>query len=168
MDNSTDNKSLQSEDNCARLTAYLMHKYGWTVEKNLFTHTYWLHIRDGHSGTIDQLNVRNHTYKNCPQYIIPHWNSFKVKVKSYLDELNGKSTTSNTTEFQPYLIKVTSEDGFVNVRKTPTWDDDDIVTKVENSNTKYTIVAETTFDGVTFGKLKSGLGWVALNCCTKV
>lgn len=166
MANSTDTKSLQSEDNCAKLTAYLLKKYSWTVEKNLFTHTYWLHIRDGHTGTIDQLNVRKHSYKNCPQYIIPHWDNFKTKVKKYLDELNGSK--ASTTEFQRYLIKVTSDDGFVNIRKTPKFEDGDIVGKIENSNLKYTITAETTVDGVKFGKLKSGAGWIALSCCTKV
>lgn len=74
----------------------------------------------------------------------------------------------NNTKFKEYLIKVTSDDGFVNVRKTPSWNDNDIVGTIENSNTKYTIVAETILDGVTFGKLKSGLGWIALNCCTRV
>lgn len=170
MANSTDSKSLQSEDNCARLTAYLLHQHGWTVEKNLYTHTYWLHIRDGHTGTLDQLNVKSHSYKNCPIYIIPHWDSFKAKVKKYLNELSGTSTGTSTatTEFTPYLVKVTSSDGYVNVRKTPTFADSDIVGKIENGSTKYTITAETTLDGVAFGKLKSGLGWVALNCCTKV
>lgn len=167
MANSTDTKSLQSEDNCAKLTAYLLHKYNWTVEKNLFTHTYWLHIRDGHTGTIEQLNVRKHNYKNCPQYIIPHWDKFQAKVKKYLDELNG-SPSQSTTKFQPYLIKVNSDDGFVNIRKTPKFEDKDIVDKIENSNIKYTIVAETTVDGAKFGRLKSGIGWIALSCTTKV
>lgn len=166
MANSTDSKSLQSEANCAKLTAFLLHKYNWTVEKNLFTHTYWLHIRDGHTGTIDQLNVRNHSYKNCPIYIIPHWDSFKAKVKKYLDELN--SSKSSTTDFQNYLVKVTSNDGFVNIRKTPSWNDSDIVGTIKNDNTKYTIVEEKTLDGVKFGKLKSGVGWIALSCATKV
>lgn len=168
MANSTGNASLQSEDNCARLTAYLLHKYGWTVENNLYTHTYWLHIRDGHTGTLDQLNVKKHSYKNCPAYIIPHWDAFKLRVKTYLDEIDDANTSTNTAEFTPYLVKVTASDGYVNVRKTPKFVDDDIVSTLKNSNTKYTIVAETTVDGVTFGKLKSGAGWVALNCCTVV
>lgn len=168
MANSTDKKSLKSMDNCAKLTAFLLHKYGWTVEKNLFTHTYWLHVRDGHKGTKDELCARKHSYKTCPQYIIPIWTKFKDLVQKYLDELNGSPSQSTTTEFQPYLIKVTSDDGFVNVRKTPSWDDSDIVDTIQNGNTKYTIIEEKTLDGVKFGKLKSGIGWIALNCYSKV
>lgn len=75
---------------------------------------------------------------------------------------------STTAEFQPYLIKVTSSDGFVNIRKTPSWNDSDIVGTIKNDNTKYTIVEEKTLDGVKFGKLKSGAGWIALSCTTKI
>ena len=167
MKSSTDSESLKAEDNCARLTAYLMHKYGLNVENNLFTHTYWLNVKDGKKGTTDYLNTKSNSYKNCPVYILPHWNNFKAKVKKYLNELNG-SPSQSTTEFKPYLIKVTADDGFVNIRKTPKVEDGDIVGKIENSNIKYTIVEETTVDNVKFGKLKSGVGWIALSCTTKV
>lgn len=171
MSNSIDKKSKDSMDNCAKLTAYLLHKYNWTIEKNLFTHTYWLHIRDGHKGSKDELCTKYHNYKNCPIYIIPYWTDFKNLVQKYLDQLNSKEATSNvaeaTTEFKPYLVKVISDDGFVNIRKTPKFVDSDIVGKIENGNTKYTIVAKTTVDGVEFGKLKSGAGWIALSCTAK-
>lgn len=169
MKSSTDSQSLKAEDNCARLTAYLMHKYGWNVENNLFTHTHWLNVKDGKKGTNDYLNTKSNSYKNCPIYILPHWTSFKAKVKKYLDELNGISSENTTaSEFQPYLVKIASTDGFVNIRKTPKFKDSDIVGKIENGNTKYTIVEETTVDGVKFGKLKSGAGWIALSCTTKI
>lgn len=170
MANSTDTKSLTSMDNCARLTAYLLFQNNWTIEKNLFTHTYWLHIRDGHTGTKDQLCTKKHSYKTCPQYIIPIWENFKTLVQKYLDELNGSASqsTTNTTEFQPYLVKISSDDDFVNIRKTPSWDDADIVGTIQNGNTKYTIVDETIVDNVRFGKLKSGVGWIALSCTSKV
>jgi N-acetylmuramoyl-L-alanine amidase CwlA len=169
MENSTDAKSLQSEDNAAKLTAYLLHRYGWTVEKNLYTHTYWLHVRDGHTGTVADLNTRKHSYKVCPAYITPHWSSFVAKVSKYLNELSGTTTSSTTAAAStPYLVKVTASDGFVNVRKTPKFSDSDIVSTIKSGNTLYTIVAEKVVDGVTFGKLKSGAGWVALSCCTKV
>lgn len=180
MANSTDKKSLDSMDNCAKLTAYLLNKYNWTIEKNLFTHTYWLHIRDGHSGTKEELCTKHHNYKDCPIYIIPQWSKFKTLVQKYLDELNGSknnktntstittvSTVTASTEFKPYLIKVNSQDGFVNIRKTPSWKDSDIVGTIKNSNTKYTIIEEKVLDKTTFGKLKSGAGWIALSCCTK-
>ena len=45
--------SEKSEDNCAKLTAYLLNLYGLTVEDNLFTHTHWLNVKDGYAGDID-------------------------------------------------------------------------------------------------------------------
>ena len=161
MSNSTDTKSLQSEDNCARLTAFLLHKYNLTVEKNLFTHTYWLHIRDGHIGTIDQLNVKNHNYKNCPQYIIPHWDTFKAKVKKYLDELNRYSSQTSTTE-KDYLFKVKVLDKALNIRDSASINAE--INGVIKDNGVYTIIEEhyNSNDGVTWGRLKSGIGWISL------
>ena len=74
------------------------------------------------------------------------------------------SAPANTENaFVPYLVKVVSADGFVNIRKTPRWSDSDIIGKIPTSNVKYTIVAETMLDGTKFGKLKSGAGWISLN-----
>ena len=72
---------LKSEDNCAKLAAYLLHINKMTVEENLFTHTHWLNVRDGKRGTIDYLNTTKNPSKTCPLYILPHWDSFKAKVK---------------------------------------------------------------------------------------
>ena len=52
--NATDKKS---EDNCARLAAALLKQYGLGIS-HLYTHTHWLNVRDGKSGTVDQLNTR--------------------------------------------------------------------------------------------------------------
>lgn len=110
------------------------------------------------------------TGKVCPKNFVPkknggtddnnasNWNKFKNDVAAKLG-----SNTSIT-----YLVKINSPDGFVNIRKTPKFIDSDIVSKIENSNIKYTIIAETTVDGVKFGKLKSGAGWIALSCTKKV
>ena len=92
----------------------------------------------------------------------------KAEAEIIYEYFKGSIVTPTDTEFQPYLVKITSTDGFVNIRKTPKFEDKDIVGKIENSNIKYTIVEETTVDGVTFGKLKSGVGWIALSCTTKV
>ena len=51
--NATDKKS---EDNCARLAAALLKQYGLGIS-HLYTHTHWLNVRDGKSGTVDQLNT---------------------------------------------------------------------------------------------------------------
>lgn len=53
----------QAEDNGARLVAFLMDKYNLTIDK-VRTHQSW-------SG------------KNCPAFILPHWDAFLAKVKSY-------------------------------------------------------------------------------------
>ena len=65
MRNSSDSVSTKSEDNCARLAAWLLHKYGLNVEDNLFTHTHWLNVKDGVKGSNDYLNTRKHPYKYC-------------------------------------------------------------------------------------------------------
>lgn len=163
-------ENVKSRDNCARLVAYLLFSYKLTID-NLYTHNYWVNIRNGRKGTTDYLNLTNDGYKSCPIYIRPQWNDFKALVLKYLNELKGNkndvnvNTTSTETsaKFTPYLVKVVSKDGYVNIRKTPNWNDSDIVGKIETSNIKYTIINETIYDGTKFGKLKSGIGWISLN-----
>lgn len=93
-----------SEDNCARLTAYLLHKYGLGIDR-LYTHTHWLNVKAGKKGSVDKLNTMKNSYKNCPAYILPHWSTFKAKVKTYLDALNGtkpvSTPTPTTTQTKP-------------------------------------------------------------------
>ena len=78
--NSTDKKS---EDNAARLAAALLKKYNLSID-HLYTHTHWLNVRDGKSGSVDYLNTAKNPYKMCPLYILPHWTAFKKKVQSYM------------------------------------------------------------------------------------
>jgi len=80
----------KSEDNAARLAAYILHENGLTID-NLYTHTYWLNVKDGKTGSVDYLNTLYNSYKTCPAYIIPHWSKFKATVKSYLEELSAAS-----------------------------------------------------------------------------
>ena len=84
MDGSGSDKDRRAEDNCAKLIAYLMEKYGMNTADNLFTHNYWCNVRNGRNGTIDALNKLNDGYKNCPVYIRPHWDSFVDKINSYM------------------------------------------------------------------------------------
>ncbi|CCZ83119.1 n-acetylmuramoyl-L-alanine amidase [Ruminococcus sp. CAG:254] len=97
--NSTDKKS---EDNCARLAAALLKQYGLGIS-HLYTHTHWLNVRDGKSGTVDQLNTMYNRYKMCPAYILPHWAEFKKKVQSYLNA--GTSTISAPSTKQIYRVR---------------------------------------------------------------
>lgn len=110
----------KAEDNCARLAAYLLHKYGLTIN-NLYTHTYWLNVKAGKKGTVDELNVMKNSYKNCPAYIIPHWQTFKKLVKKYLDELNNVKEVEKVEKY-PYFtpnatVKAASKTYADNARK---------------------------------------------------
>lgn len=90
-------RDKKSEDNCAKLVAYLLNKYGLNVENNLFTHSHWLNYRDGKRGTNDYLNTAYNVYKNCPAYILPHWSNFKTKVQTYLNKLQNKTPNDKPT-----------------------------------------------------------------------
>ena len=102
--NATDKKS---EDNCARLAAALLKKYNLDIN-HLFTHTHWLNVRDGKSGTVDYLNTARNPYKMCPAYILPHWVAFKAKVQSYLN--SGSTPATPTPAKQLYRVRKTWAD----------------------------------------------------------
>lgn len=103
--NVTDKKS---EDNCARLAAALLKKYNLDIN-HLFTHTHWLNVRDGKSGTVDYLNTARNPYKMCPLYILPHWAAFKAKVQSYLNSGSIPTTPAPATK-QLYRVRKTWTD----------------------------------------------------------
>ena len=98
--NSTDKKS---EDNCARLAAALLKKYNLDIN-HLYTHTHWLNVRDGKSGSVDYLNTVRNPYKMCPAYILPHWAAFKAKVQSYLNSGSTPATPAPATK-QLYRVR---------------------------------------------------------------
>ena len=102
--NVTDKKS---EDNCARLAAALLKKYNLDIN-HLFTHTHWLNVRDGKSGTVDYLNTARNPYKMCPAYILPHWTEFKKKVQAYMNA--GSSTPATSSPKQLYRVRKTWAD----------------------------------------------------------
>ena len=92
MSSAYNSKDQKSEDNAAKLAAALLKKYNLGID-NLYTHTHWLNVRDGKSGTVDYLNTARNPYKMCPAYILPHWSAFKTKVKKYLTD--AKPTVKN-------------------------------------------------------------------------
>lgn len=57
--------SGKAEANAIKLVAYLLKKYSLTVDSGLRTHTYWLNVRDGKTGSIDYLNTVHNSYKMC-------------------------------------------------------------------------------------------------------
>ena len=83
MSSAYNDRDKKSEDNCARLAAALLKKYNLDIN-HLFTHTHWLNVRDGKSGSVDYLNTARNSYKMCPLYILPHWSEFKKKVQGYM------------------------------------------------------------------------------------
>lgn len=82
MNGSGDAKDIKARDNAARLAAWLLDNYGG----ELYTHNYWCNIRNGKTGTIDQLNKLNDGYKNCPVYLRKDWDGFKKLVDSYREK----------------------------------------------------------------------------------
>ena len=105
--------SAKAEANAVKLTAYLLKRYGLNADSNLFTHTHWLNVMDGKSGTIDYLNTADNPRKMCPVYILPHWSTFKNNVKNALgtsSSTSSPSTSSSTSTSEPYRIRKTWAD----------------------------------------------------------
>ena len=127
------------------LTKYLMNKYGITSDR-----------------VIRHFDVNG---KYCPGVV--GWNSASGSEKeweSFKSKLGGASTikpttTTNTTAFKPYLVKVIAD--ALNVRKGAGTLYK--VTTVIKKNEVYTIVAEKNG----WGRLKSGAGWISLKYTKK-
>lgn len=97
MSSAYNDRDKKSEDNAAKLAAALLKKYNLSID-HLYTHTHWLNVRDGKSGSVDYLNTAKNPYKMCPLYILPHWSAFKAKVQSYMNSGTSASTTPTTTQ----------------------------------------------------------------------
>ena len=153
-------ENTKARNNAARLAAYLLHKNGLTAD-NLYTHTYWLHVKDGHTklsdtANIDKWCVAPHAYKNCPLYIIPDWIGFKKLADGYIKKLGGSSVVSGGT----FLVRIL--DPALNIRAQPSLTAR--INGVIRDKSVYTIVA-TSFEPktqITWGKLKSGAGWISI------
>lgn len=165
-----DTESLKAMDNCARLTAYLCKKYNLTVD-DIYTHTYWLHMRDKDSiskcGDKDKICTTRHSYKTCPLYIIPQWDKFLELVVKYYSgakskKENNQDTTNTTVSTSlPYKVKVKIDslnvraDAGVNNKITCTIKKNEVYTIIEEKKVKNS-------DGsiATWGRLKSKIGWL--------
>lgn len=151
-------ENTKARDNAARLAAYLLHKNGLTAD-NLYTHTYWLHVKDGHTklsdtANIDKWCVAPHAYKNCPLYIIPDWIGFKKLADGYIKKLGGSSVVSGGT----FLVRIL--DPALNIRAQPSLTAR--INGVIRGKGIYTIVATAHEGNILWGKLKSGAGWISL------
>ena len=82
--------SKEAEANGIKLAAALMKKYGLSTTEGLCTHSYWMNIMDGAKGTIQEINTMKNKRKNCPIYILPHWEQFVKQVAAALGEEEEK------------------------------------------------------------------------------
>ena len=146
-----------AEDNAARIAADLLKTYGLGIDC-LFTHTHWLNVRDGRKGTVDQLNVMRHPYKMCPLYILPHWQEFKSKVAAYMGEA-AKPAKPMQQDFEPVQFLVKIVDGDLNIR-SGAGTEFPVVGKVYKGYVFTIVETARAKDGGTWGRLKSGAGWI--------
>lgn len=102
MSSAYNDRDKKSEDNAEKLAAALLKKYNLSID-NLYTHTHWLNVRDGKSGSVDYLNTAKNSYKMCPLYILPHWSAFKAKVQSYMN--SGTYAATTPTSAQLYRVR---------------------------------------------------------------
>lgn len=131
-----DDKERQKKayDNAIELVKILLSYYGWTIDK-VKRHYDW-------------------TKKHCPAWLIDNkfgynWNWFKTSITS------NKPASSVTTPNDAFVVKVTVDS--LNVRKGP-GTSYAVVTSIKKGEA-YTIV-ETNGS---WGKLKSGIGWINIS-----
>ena len=151
-------ENAKARDNSARLIAYLLNKYSLTIN-DLYTHNYWVNIRNGKKGSVDYLNKLDDRYKGCPIFIRPKWDDFKSLVQKYMNETPTEPQKRPETAFEEYKVKIICDE--LNVRKTPIFEDSDVVMTVKKGEV-FTIVGETTVNKTKFGKLKSGVGYISV------
>lgn len=114
-------------------------------------------------------NMMRHDYfasTSCPG---PWWKdnekAFAARVNKAMNATTSKPTTGTSTAFKAYKVKVTAD--VLNVRKGA-GTNTAIVTTVKKGEV-YTIVGEKkSSDGMKWGKLKSGAGYISLKYTKKV
>lgn len=104
MGSGNDARYEKAEDNCARLAAQLLFDMGKGTE-SLYTHTHWLNVKAGKTGTLDYLNTAKSPVKYCPVYILPHWQAFVAKVQAYLVMLGGDGVVGKPATTTPVVIR---------------------------------------------------------------
>lgn len=110
--------SAKAEDNAARLAAFLLSKHALTTA-HLYTHTYWLNVRDGRGLGLakDERCVYPHPYKTCPIYIIPHWTAFIEKVGGYMPKPVEKPKAKYYVQVGAFSDKKNAETFLSEVKK---------------------------------------------------
>lgn len=96
MGSKNGNSDLQARDNGAKLAAYILFKNNMTVN-DMYTHNYFLNIRNGVTGDYNKLCTSPTPTRNCPYYIVWDWENFRKQVDAYIVKLGGKSVYNNPT-----------------------------------------------------------------------
>ena len=84
----------KAEENAAKLAASILHRHGLGIDA-LYTHNHWMGMPD---------RIVYGASKNCPVFILPHWETFKAAVSAQLSILAGEIAVGS---------KVTIRDGAV-------------------------------------------------------
>lgn len=102
-------KTEKAEENAIKLTAWLLKTNGLPADA-LYTHTHWLNVKAGKTGTREYLNTLHNDYKNCPAYILPHWDEFEKRVaEEYAALSEAEDSAANSEAAEPsvfYRIQV--------------------------------------------------------------
>ncbi len=106
----------ETETTVEKLVAYLCKKYGLDPKYDVYTHNYWMYGKDAYvSGA----------RKNCPTYILPHWDKFLVHVNNYYSseavtkktlykvQCGAFSVKSNASNLKTKLIKEGFTDAYI-------------------------------------------------------
>jgi len=74
-----------SEDTLAKLVAILCNRYSLDPQYDVYTHNYWMLGKDKYVPG---------AAKNCPYYILDHWDKFLDKVQAYYNTIKGINNES--------------------------------------------------------------------------
>lgn len=132
----------KSEDNAVELIIDILKRYGWGIDK--------------------VTKHQDYSGKYCPHRTLDMgWERFMNKIRAKLEN-NSKPAESGEVNVTPYLVKINSDDGFLNVRNGAGMEFK-VNTTVQNGEV-FTIVAKNG----DWGKLKSGAGYIYLPLTIKL
>lgn len=99
-------EDLKARDNGARIAAYILVKNNMTVN-DMYTHNYFLNVRNGVKGDYNKLCTTATPTRNCPYYIVWDWENFRKQVDEYIVKIGGKSVYKKNPTFEPVETKPT-------------------------------------------------------------
>lgn len=145
--------NAKSEDNGALLVAILLNKYGLTIN-DVRTHNYWMGLPN---------KIVPGQRKNCPVYILPHWDAFVAKVKSHLSMIQNKQEVVEPPKVNIPVISSYKIDDVVRIKKGALWINNKIVPQFVLNSKMYvtavytdgTVVVSTSKRGATTGRIKT-------------